>query len=89
MFLELVNVGLVQKSTSETLFGITKEFSKFVGRGDTGNISYFLDLGQRFWWWIGHNYNVTLAIYLMGKIVKQLNNSRVFFVFVFLMTFRV
>lgn len=87
MFLEVVNVDLVQKSTSETLFDITKDISKFVGRWHTGTIRYFLDLSQRFWWWIGLNYNVTLAIYLVGKILKQLKNSRVFFVFVFLMTY--
>lgn len=85
----VVVVDLVQKSTFETLFDIAKEISKFVGRWDRGTISYFLDLGQRFWWWIGHNYNVTLEIYLVGKIVKQLKNSRVIFVFVFLMTYRV
>lgn len=88
MFLELVNVDLAQKNTSETLFDIMKEVSKFVGWWGHGSY-YFLDLCQRFWWWIGHNYNVTLAIYLVGKIVKQLKNSRVFFVFVFLMTYPV
>lgn len=60
-----------KESTSQTLFNITKEISKFVWRWDTGTISYFLDFGQRFWWWIGHSYNITLAIYLVGKTTQD------------------
>lgn len=87
MFLEVVNVDLVQNRTSESLFHILRKRSQIGGTRIL--LDSFLTLFTKFWRWIRHNYNVTLAIYFVGKIVKQPKNSRVFFVFVYLMSIRV